>query len=170
MEQLRGDIPIDQQHAAAGRLTPPGARPYTRRVAGRYAAACVLLLLVLLAAGNAPGEHETYYRYTVLGYVKDASGKQGAGISVELVREKTGFSYLGETDSSGLYVIVARLGDESVGERLRLRAGSQTATVLAQFDPTDHTRERGTRLDFVGPKPVETPSAFAPTLKQFLDK
>ena len=151
------------------RLTPPGARPYTRRVAGTYAAACAFLL-VLLAAGPVPGEHETYYRYTVLGYVKDAAGKQGAGISVELVREKTGFSYLAETDSSGLYVIVARLGDESVGERLRLRAGSQTVTVLAQFDPKDHTRERGTRVDFDGRKPVETPSAFAATLKRFLDE
>ena len=150
-------------------MTGPGARPYTRRVAGTYAAACAFLL-VLLAAGPAPGEHETYYRYTVLGYVKDASGKQGAGISVELVREKTGFSYLAETDSSGLYVIVARLGDESVGERLRLRAGSQTVTVLAQFDPKDHTRERGTRVDFDGRKPVETPSAFAATLKRFLDE
>jgi hypothetical protein len=125
---------------------------------------------VLLAAGNAPGEHETYYRYTVLGYVKDATGKQGAGVSVELVREKTGFSYLGETDSAGLYVIVARLGDESVGERLHLRAGSQTVTVLAQFDPKDHVRERGTRIDFIGPKSVELPSAFAPTLKRFLEQ
>jgi hypothetical protein len=138
-------------------------------VTGRYAAACAFLL-VLLAAGTAPGEHETYYRYTVLGYVKDSSGTQGAGVPVELVREKTGFSYLAETDSTGLYVIVARLGDESVGERLRLRAGSQTVTVLAQFDPKDHIRERGTRVDFGGPKPVETPSAFAPTLKRFLDK
>jgi len=150
-------------------LTPPRARPYTRRVAGNYAAAYAFLL-VLLAAGPVPGEHETYYRYTVLGYVKDASGKHGAGISVELVREKTGFSYLAETDRSGLYVIVARLGDESVGERLRLRAGSQTVTVLAQFDPKDHTRERGTRVDFDGRKPVETPSAFAATLKRFLDE
>jgi len=138
-------------------------------VAGTYAAACAFLL-VLLAARPVPGEHETYYRYTVLGYVKDAAGKRGAGISVELVREKTGFSYLAETDSSGLYVIVARLGDESVGERLRLRAGSQTVTVLAQFDPKDHTRERGTRVDFDGRKPVETPSAFAGTLKRFLDE
>lgn len=161
--------PVIGRKSPRQRLTRPGARPYTRRVAGKYAAACVFLL-VLLAAGKAPGEHETYYRYTVLGYVKDASGKQGAGISVELLREKTGFSYLAETDSAGLYVIVARLGDESVGERLRLRAGIQTVTVLAQFDPNDHTRERGTRVDFDGRKPVETPSAFAATLKRFLDK
>jgi len=125
---------------------------------------------VLLAAGKAPGEHEAYYRYTVLGYVKDGSGNQGTGVSVELVREKTGFSYLAETDSSGLYVIVARLGDESVGERLRLRAGSQTVTVFARFDPKDHSRERGTRVDFGGPTPVETPSAFAATLKRFLNE
>jgi len=137
-------------------------------VVGKYAAA-YSCLLALLAASVASAEHETYYRYTVLGYVKDAAGKRG-GIPVELVREKTGFSYLAETDSSGLYVIVARLGDESLGERLRLRVGSQTLTVLAEFDPDDHTRERGTRVDFGDAKPVETPSAFAATLKRFLDE
>lgn len=136
---------------------------------GKCAAAYTSLLL-LLTASVASAEHETYYRFTVLGYVKDAAGKRGAGIPVELVREKTGFSYLAETDSSGLYVIVARLGDESVGERLRLRVGSRTLTVRAAFDPQDHTRERGTRVDFVDAVLVETPAAFADTLKRFLDE
>ena len=155
---------------------PPGRRltragsPSLHSARGRQVRGSVRVSPRAPRRGPAPGEHETYYRYTVLGYVKDAAGKQGSGISVELVSEKTGFSYLGETDGSGLYVIVTRLGDESVGERLRLRAGSQTVTVLAQFDPDDHTRERGTRVDFDGPKPVETPSAFAATLKRFLDE
>jgi hypothetical protein len=115
-------------------------------------------------------EHEVHYRYTVLGYVKDSAGTARSGVEVELVREKTGFSYLGETDRAGLYVIVARLGDESAGERLRLRAASQPVTIIARFDPNDHQRERGTRVDFLGPKPVESPAAFAATLKQFLEK
>lgn len=133
-------------------------------------AALVALLLVLATAWPAPAEHEVYYRFTVLGYVRDAGGQQRVGVPVELVREKTGFSYLGETDETGLYVIVARLGDESRGERLRLSAVSQSTVVLARFDPDDHAKERGTRVDFVGPKAVETPSAFAATLKRFLDK
>jgi len=138
-------------------------------VAGKYAAT-LAFLLTFLVANTAGAEHEIYYRYTVLGYVKDAGGKERSDVRVELVREKTGFSYLGATDNSGLYVIVARLGDESLGERLRLRVGSQTLTVLAEFDPHDHTRERGTRVDFGDAKPVETPSAFAATLKRFLDE
>jgi hypothetical protein len=123
---------------------------------------------MLLAAETSPAEHEVYYRYTVLGYVKDARGKLRPGVEVELVREKTGFSYLGETDSTGLYVIVARLGDESMGERLRLRAAALSVTIVARFDPTDHVRERGTRVDFLAGKPVETPKAFPATLKRFL--
>ena len=133
------------------------------------AAAIACLAALTLAPGAATPEHEIYYRYTVLGYVKDGAGKQRAGVDVELVREKTGFSYLGQTDPSGLYVIVARLGDESVGERLRLSTGGRSTTLLAKFDPADHLRERGTRVDFVGDKSVETPTAFAATLRRFLD-
>ncbi len=150
-------------------LTPARAVSYTRRVVGKCAAT-LAFLFVLAGSDTALSEHEIFYRFTVLGYVKDAAGRERQGVEVELVREKTGFSYLGQTDGSGLYVIVARLGDESRGERLRLRAAGQTTTLLARFDPNDHVRERGTRVDFVGDKPVETPSAFATTLKRFLDQ
>ncbi len=109
-----------------------------------------------------------YYRYTVLGYVKDAAGRVKTGVGVELVREKTGFSYLGETDGMGLYVIVTRLGDESRGESLRVRVAGQSVTITARFDPADHMKERGTRVDFTGGKPVETSPAFAATLRRFL--
>ena len=133
------------------------------------AAAIACLAVLALAPGAATPEHEIYYRYTVLGYVKDGAGKQRPGVEVELVREKTGFSYLGQTDPSGLYVIVVRLGDESVGERLRVSAAGRSATLLAKFDPADHVRERGTRVDFVGDKSVETPTAFAATLRRLLE-
>ncbi|HEV8438207.1 MAG TPA: hypothetical protein VGT40_08950 [Methylomirabilota bacterium] len=132
------------------------------------AAALFAFLLIFLQPQASLAEHEVYYRYTVLGYVKAADGKLRTGVEVELVREKTGFSYLGETDGSGLYVIVARLGDESAGEKLRLRAGGFPMTITARFDPADHVRERGTRVDFTGTKPVETPAAFPATLQRFL--
>jgi hypothetical protein len=123
---------------------------------------------MLIAPDASIAEHEVYYRYTVLGYVTDAAGRFKFGVGVELVREKTGFSYLGETDGTGLYVIVARLGDDSMGESLRVRVAGQSATITARFDPADHIQERGTRVDFTGGKPVETSSAFAATLRRFL--
>ncbi len=143
--------------------------PYTVRVVSKCAAT-LAFLLVLAVAGPALAEHEIYYRYTVLGYVKDAKGKPRPGVQVEVVREKTGFSYLGETDAAGLYVIVARLGDESAGETLRVRVAKQTALIAARFDPKDHGRERGTRVDFLGARSVETPVAFTATLKRFLNQ
>ena len=136
-------------------------------MARKCAVLCAFFLL-LAAPANSLAEHEVFYRYTVLGYVKDGHGKQRTGVDVELVREKTGFSYLGETDASGFYVIVARLGDESAGERLRLRSGGQSITITTRFDPADHLRERGTRVDFVGSRGVETAADFAPTLQRFL--
>jgi len=131
-------------------------------VVGKFAST-LAFLLVLSGALPSTAEHEVYYRYTVLGYVKDPAGVARPRVEVELVREKTGFSYLGETDTTGLYVIVARLGDESVGERLSLRAASEPVS-------KDHAQERGTRVDFLGGKSVETPTAFAATLRRFLDQ
>jgi hypothetical protein len=132
----------------------------------------VLLAFLLTLAGPEPAaaEHEVYYRYTVLGYVSDAAAARQSGVEVELVREKTGFSYLAQTDQNGLYVIVARLGDESAGEKLRLRTAGRTTTIIARFDPANHIRERGTRVDFIAGAPVETPTTFAATLERFLSQ
>jgi hypothetical protein len=127
------------------------------------------ILVCVLTASPGRSEHEIYYRFIVLGYLEDAPGKPRSDVSVQLTREKTGFSYMGTTDASGLYVLVARLGDESVGERLHLRAGADSVTITARFDPADHLRERGTRVDFVGGRPVERPAAFASTLRRFLE-
>jgi len=150
-------------------LTGSASHPYTERVFRKFAALWVFLL-TLASSSPSHAEHEIYYRYTVLGYVKDGSGQLRSGVEVELVREKTGFSYLSETDETGLYVIVARIGDESMGERLRLRAAGQSLILTAHFDPTNHSRERGTRVDFIGGKSVETPKDFAATLRRFLSQ
>ena len=136
-----------------------------RRILSLLAAVAVL---AALAATPAWAEHEVYYRYTVLGYVKDAAGKPRPRQSVELIRDKTGFSYLGDTDAAGLFVIVARLGDESVGEPLTLRLGGTRARVTARFDPANHTDERGTRMDLEGARFVERPAWFRSTLANFL--
>jgi hypothetical protein len=130
--------------------------------------AVLLPVLLLLAATPARAEHEVYYRYTVLGYVKDAAGRPQPSQTVELIRDKTGFSYLGETDASGLFVIVARLGDESAGEALTLRHGAVRARLTARFDAGNHTEERGTRVDLDGGRAVEHRAWFRSTLTKFL--
>jgi hypothetical protein len=125
-------------------------------------------LLVAVVAAPAVAEHEVFYRYTVLGYVKDAAGKPSPGQTVELIRDKTGFSYLGQTDESGLFVIVARLGDESAGESLTLRLGTTRQRLVARFDAANHTDERGTRVDLEGARVLERPAWFRSTLATLL--
>ena len=83
-------------------------------------------------------------------------------------RERTGFSYLGETDADGFYLIVARLGDESAWEALQLRAENRAVSLTARFDPADHATERGTRVDFTARRPVESATTFASTLRRYL--
>src|SRR5262245_12776487 len=136
----------------------------------RRAALGVIVAMGLFLTPPALAEHEVQFRYTVLGYVKDTSGKPRKGVALEVTRQKTGLSYPGETDASGLYVIVTRMADESRGEGLLVRAGPRTLRIAARFDPTDHASERGTRVDFTGAKVTERPELFAPTLKQFLNK
>jgi hypothetical protein len=127
-------------------------------------------LALLLAAAAAPGraEHELFYRYTILGYVKDPAGKPVPGQRVEVVRDKTGFSYLSETDAAGFFIVIARLGDESVGERLTVRIGDHRVGVVAQFDAANHTDERGTRVDAEGARLLERSVWFRSTLIKLL--
>lgn len=125
-------------------------------------------LVVAVVAAPAMAEHEIFFRYTVLGYVKDVAGKPSPGQTVELIRDKTGFSYLGQTDETGLFVIVARLGDESAGESLTLRLGTTRQRLVARFDAANHTDERGTRVDLEGARVLERPAWFRSTLATLL--
>ncbi len=124
--------------------------------------------MTLLAASVAPAEHLIPYRFVVLGYVLDAAGGPVAGQAVELVRDKTGFSYVDETDPRGLFVLIARLSDESLGEPLTLRVGARSTRITARFDPDNHVEERGTRVDLVGAGFVERAASFRSTLARFL--
>jgi len=132
------------------------------------ASALVLILAGLLGATPAGAEHEVYYRYVVLGFMTDARGRPLAGRPVELIRDKTGFSYLAETDATGFYLIVSRLGDESAGEPLTLKIERASTTLVARFDPANHTDERGTRVDIAGATFVERRGSFPSTLADAL--
>jgi hypothetical protein len=126
--------------------------------------ALLVLLLAPAFVPPVPAEHEIYYRYVVLGFVKDAQGRPVAGRELELIRDKTGFSYLGLTDDAGFFLIVARLGDESAGESLTLRAGTTATRLVAVFDPANHTEHRGARVDLEGARFVEQRAGFQATL------
>jgi hypothetical protein len=134
----------------------------------RRAAILVAAALVGALSGRVEAEHEIYYRYVVLGYVQDERGAPRGRVPVELIRDRTGFSYLGQTGADGFFLIVARLGDESAGERLTLRVGGAATAVVARFDPANHADHRGTRVDVRGGAFQERPAAFAPTLARFL--
>ena len=129
----------------------------------------VLTLVALLALATAAvAEHEVQFRYTVVGYVKNAHGHPLAGQTVELIRDRTGFSYVADTDQAGLYVLTARLADESSGETLTLRYGRARTRVVARFDPANHRDERGTRVDVDGARFVERAAWFRSTLANLL--
>lgn len=128
----------------------------------------IALVVAVGLAGIAAAEHEVYYRYTLLGYVKDARGRPVQGREIMVVRDKTGFSYLGETDARGLYVVVVRLGDESLGESLTVRMGTATTRVTARFDVANRADERGTRLDVENGRFVERAAWFPSTLALYL--
>jgi len=131
----------------------------------------VLALAALLAfATSVFAEHEVQFRYTVIGYVKDARGRPLAGQAVELVRDRTGFSYLADTDAAGLFVLTARLADESNGETLTLRLGRVRTRVVARFDPANHAAERGTRVDVEAGRFVERTAWFRSTLANMLEE
>ena len=148
---------------------PKGTRVLVTRSGPRGLLGIVLAVaLGVLVTAPALAEHEPQYRYTVLGYVKDASGNPRKGVGLEVIRQKTGFAYVGETDASGLYVIVTRLADENRSDRLLVRAGPASLMIAARFEPADHNTERGTQVDFTGSRVTERPELFAATLKRFL--
>lgn len=137
----------------------------TRAALGLGLTAAVILALGL-RVGRA--EHEVFYRYTVLGYVTDARGRALPDRGIELVRDKTGLVYAGATDEAGLYLIVARLGDESLGETLTLRTGRARLRLTVRFDPANHADERGTRVDLEGARWAERVAWFRSTLVNIL--
>ncbi len=134
----------------------------------RVVAAALAALALVANAPTVAAEHTVYYRYVVLGFLKDAGGKLLRGHPVDVVRDKTGLAYHGETNDQGFYVVVVRLGDESVGETLTVRVGTTSTSVTARFDPANHTDDRGTRVDLEGARFVERTAAFRTTLARFL--
>ena len=134
----------------------------------RLGAALVTVTVVWLCAATAAGEHDVSSRYTVLGYVKDANGRPVAGQTVGVVRNKTGLAYTTQTEETGLFVVILRLGDESAGESLTIEIGSARNQVTARFDPRNQVDERGTRVDLEGTRWLERPAWFRSTLTRML--
>lgn len=129
-----------------------------------------ILMALAVAVTTVPvgAEHTVDTRYVVLGFVKDARGKLIRGREVEVIRNKTGFTYTGVTDHQGFFVIVVRLADDGAGETLTVRVDQLSTSITARFDPANHTEDRGTRVDLDGSKFIERTAAFRPTLVRFM--
>ena len=127
------------------------------------------LAALLLTAASAGAEHQVYYRYTVIGYVRNAAGAPLRGEGLEVIRDKTGFSYLARTDESGMFLFITRLGDESAGESLTLKYGAASVPLVVRFDPGEpHRGARHPGGRGGGPVRRASRRAFRSTLTQFL--
>jgi len=125
----------------------------------------------LLSLGTpAEATHEVSHRYVVLGYVRDGARRPMARGTVEVVREKTGFSYLTETDAEGFYVVVVHLQDGDLLDALRVTAGRATIRIQARFNPLNSRSHRGTRVDFTGSSAVEQQEIFDATVNDYLKR
>jgi hypothetical protein len=128
------------------------------------------LALVILAASTAQATHAPDHRFLVLGYVADGEGHPAAGVRVVVTRLRTGYEYPTATERDGFYLVILHLHDEDEGERLQIDVNGVTGEVRARFDTQDKKAERGTRVDVKGDRLVETKSAFAETLRDYLSR
>lgn len=130
----------------------------------------LILLAVVLAGGTARATHLPDHRFLVLGFVTDAEGRPVSGTRVVVTRLKTGYEYPTSTERDGFYLVILHLHDEDEGERLEIDAKGVKGEVRARFDTRDKKVERGTRVDVKGDRLVETRSAFAETLRDYLSR
>jgi hypothetical protein len=130
----------------------------------------LILLAVLLAGGTARATHLPDHRFLVLGFVTDAEGRPVSGTRVVVTRLRTGYEYPTSTERDGFYLVILHLHDEDEGERLSFDGKSVRGEIRARFDVRDKKAERGTRVDVRGDRLVETRSAFAETLRAYLNR
>lgn len=130
----------------------------------------VALATLFSFAAPVEATHDVTHRYVVLGYVRDSARRPISGNAVEVVREKTGLSYLADTDADGFYVVVVHLHDKDRLDVLRVTAGRVTIRIKARFNPLDARSPRGTRVDFTGPSAMERQEMFAETVSGYLKR
>ena len=111
--------------------------------------ATVLCLMVLLASATASATHRVDERFTVWGRVTDADGAPVAGQRVDVIVAAGKQSARLRTDAEGWYRKVLAVDNDGLGKVFDVQVARQVRHVKVQFDPDDHVKERGTRVDFV---------------------
>ena len=139
------------------------------RLPARSAVALIALALVL-GGGTARATHLPDHRFLVLGFVTDVEGRPVPGARVVVTRLKTGYEYPTTTERDGFYLVILHLHDEDEGERLSIDAKGVRGEIRARFNASEKKLERGTRVDVRGDRLVETRSAFAETLRDYLSR
>src|SRR5215813_199581 len=138
--------------------------------AGISATAVAIVAVLFLAGGAAYATHQPDHRFLVLGYVVDGDGRPVSGARVTVTRLKTGAEYPTSTERDGFYLVILHLHDEDEGERLAIDAKGVKGELRARFNVANKKVERGTRVDVRGDRLVETRSAFAETLRDYLSR
>jgi hypothetical protein len=141
------------------------AAPVTTR-----AVVSMLAFALVLVGGPARATHLPDHRFLVLGFVTDTEGRPVAAARVLVTRLRTGYEYPTSTERDGFYLVILHLHDEDEGERLAIDAKGVKGEIRARFDTRDKKVERGTRVDVRGDRLVETRSAFAETLRNYLSR
>jgi len=112
------------------------------------------LLLAPVAVAPARAEHEIYYRYVVLGFVKDAQGRRWRARAAADPRQDR-LLVPGADRRRRLLPDRRASRRRERGESLTLRAGTIATRLVAAFDPANHTEHRGARVDLEGTRFVE---------------
>jgi len=142
-----------------------------RRVPLAARSAVTMVALALALAGRTAGAtHLPDHRFLVLGFVTDSEGHPIAGARVIVTRLKTGAEYPTSTEQDGFYLVILHLHDEDEGERIAIDAKGVKGELRARFEVSNKKVERGTRVDVRGDRLVETRSAFAETLRDYLSR
>ncbi|HEY5701201.1 MAG TPA: hypothetical protein VIT83_03845 [Gammaproteobacteria bacterium] len=109
-------------------------------------AAC--MLTGALIAGTANATHEVHHRYIVWGDVLYEDGTPVAKETIHLtVKDGTPMGTI-DTDEQGRYRLVLHAHDEDVNKVFDMRVRDVKQKVRLEFDPEDHTTDRGQRVDF----------------------
>lgn len=115
----------------------------------------LFLFLMLVVSAAAVAEHEEDHRYTVEGYVLNASEQPLADVDISFHLGNTRLKSA-TTDRTGFYSVQLHLHDPDWGKTLNINAGGDEATITVDFERGNLHKRRIHKANFVGGKLIES--------------